>query len=137
MILILAILSILRNNRLGMPVEEYSDRNLNAFCSRETPQVIICENDEDTFGGYRAYSRAEFFDGKMVYLSYTMNKDAKVVKILAEKITKEFGPPIATADLLPGSFENSWEDLDLMYRSASENQLGHPVIRVTLKKEIK
>jgi len=124
--------------RIGDNLDQFSDSHLNAFCGRETPTMVVCEQDDATYVGRRAYLRAEFTDRQMTYLSLTLSADAAVAKKISASLEKEYGKYTDMGDGLPDSYYAYWspsdstENLRVSYTSAAQNGLGHPVLRVSL-----
>jgi hypothetical protein len=123
----------LKGNSIGEPLDTFSDKYVNSFCMKETDTMIICEDDEDVFMQNKAYSRAEFVDRKLVRLDYSFTGDEKAARRISAALTKQYGVPTAETDLQE-SLSQTWADdqteLSLYYSSATENNLGHPKIRV-------
>jgi hypothetical protein len=134
MILTLALLLYaLKGNVISQSLESFQDKYINSFCSKETNEIIICENDEDVFLTNRAYSRAEFKDQKLTRLDYVMNTGEKAARKISVMLIKQYGQPTSQTDLLD-SFSQTWQndmtELQLSYSSKEANNLGHPLIRI-------
>jgi hypothetical protein len=135
LLLLLASLS-LKGNVINEPVIVYQDKYINAFCSKETDRLIICENDRDSLFGNLSYSRAEFKDGKLYRLDYVIPANQTVAKSISRQLKKLYGNPYHDGDLMPESLNETWSDnltdITLSYSSGRENGLGHSIIRVSL-----